>query len=900
MGLFAAVGAGAFAAQTPAATTAKKDDTQVLEKFEVTGSRIKRVDFETPAPVETFTIQDIEAKGYTNIGDFMQSLPFNTGNETSIYQTAGFQRGAVTTNLRGLGSQRFLTLINGRRSVPYALVSPNSGTRQVFDFNSLPAAAIEGVEFLKDGASALYGSDAITGVLNIKLKKNFSGLATSLYYGNTLKGTGGDTGTRQASVVAGAGAGKTKIMTAFDAKMANSNFIRDYGITTTDYSWMGTNKGLNQNSTASFPAPLTLTRTQAAAIGVPFPNVAATVNSWTFVVNGGTPTANPTLSAFVPAPANPASPTAVLLGNENRYNFSATYQMYPAYDYISNFTAIEHEFSDKLKFFAELMYSKNSTYYAFTPVPITFSTEGLTLPATNPYNPFGIPLTTLTTRATFVPVRKFDTESTSANMLIGLKGTVLNGWDWETGLSTGYNNVSTVSRNAIRATTLQAALNGTTRATAFNPFGPSEPAVIAGLTTVSPSSSRTDGLSFDASVTGKLFDLPAGGVGLAAGVEMRNDKQRVDPDTAAYVGSGGGSPLQGKRTVSSQYIEITAPLYKSKAMGSAEMQLAGRHEHYSDFGDTTKPKVGVKVRLPDTKYVNLVIRGSYSESFQAPPLGLLYASQTISFTSGLVQDPLRLQDPPTQLRNVSGGNPTLLPEVGKAKYVGGVIELPKFRNLSLSVDFFDFRLNQFIVSPSTNYLLTANGIAQFPNAIVRDNSLGNPGPILRIETVPANNPAAYQIYRGLDYGFRYSLRNTRTGSYVFSGTATQTIKIGTDSGLGGGFFNNAGYYFNPRWRGTASAAWNYKEYGASLTADYTHHWYNDGFTTQGWGENPLTIIGSQVRYTGFWNSTITLGASNLLNARPWANGRDTTGVSSGISGQATLGRLLYVRVRKEF
>lgn len=896
--LIVALAISAVCAQTPPAAPAAAAEPQKLEKFEVTGSRIKRLDFETPAPVETFSSQDMEAKGYANIGDFMQSLPFNSSSSNSIFQTSSFQRGASTTNVRGLGAQRFLTLVNGRRTTPYALVSPNSGTRQVFDFNSLPAAAIESVEFLKDGASAIYGSDAITGVFNVKLKKNFSGLSTGLFYGNTLKGTGGDTGVLQASVVAGAGSGKTKIMTAFDAKTANSNFLRDYGVATTDFSDLGLNKGSNLNSTAAFPAALTLTRAQATALGLEFPNVTAA--SWTFVSKGGKPSGTPTLAQFGPAPGNPANANAVLVGNENRYNFSETFQIYPAYDYVSNFTSFEHEFSSNLKAFGELMYSKNSTYYAFTPVPITFSTEGLVLPVNNPYNPFGLALTTLSTRATFIPVRKFDTEATTANFLFGFKGTVLDKWDWETGVSTGFSNVASVSRNAIRAATLQAALNGTTRATAFNPFGPSDPAVIAGLTTVSPSSSRADSLAFDASVAGKLFDLPAGGVNMAAGFEARNEKLQVNPDTAAYLGSGGGSALTGKRVVSSQYIEVTAPLFKSPALGSAEIQLAGRHEYYSDFGNTTKPKVGAKLRLPDTRYINLVLRASYSESFQAPPLGLLYASQTVSFTSGVLQDPLRLQDPPTQLRNVSGGNPNLLPETGKVKYFGGVIEFPKFRNFSMNVDFFDIRLNQFIVSPSTTYLLTTNGLAQFPNAIVRDTTLGNPGPILRVETVPSNNPAAYQIYRGLDYGFRYQVRNTRTGAYSVSAMATQILKRGSDSGLGAGFFNNAGYNYDPRWKGNVTTAWNYKDYGASLTADYTHHWFNDGYTVAGWGENPLTVMSAQLRYSGFMKSTFSLGASNLLNVRPPANGRETTGFAPSTSGPTTLGRFIYMRVRREF
>jgi hypothetical protein len=210
------------------------------------------------------------------------------------------------------------------------------------------------------------------------------------------------------------------------------------------------------------------------------------------------------------------------------------------------------------------------------------------------------------------------------------------------------------------------------------------------------------------------------------------------------------------------------------------------------------------------------------------------------------------------------------------------------------------RIKQVIVTPSSAYLYTANGRAQFPNGIVRDNSLGNPGPILRVESVPSNNPSAYQIYRGFDFGGKYTLRNTRTGDYQFSADVTQILKTGSDSGLGGGFFNNAGYYYNPRWKGQAATSWSYKDYGAAVTADWTGHWYNDGYTAQGWGENPFTVIGTQLRYSGFWNSTISVGASNLMNNRPPPNGRQILGFDPNTYGAGVLGRFLYVRVRKEF
>ena len=907
-GLVSLFGASALLAQQPATgsgtttgTTPKKDEPQKLEKFEVTGSRIKRLDYETPAPVATFSVADIEAKGYTNIGDFIQSMPFNSGTANSIYQTASFLRGAATTNLRGLGSQRFLTLVNNRRAVPYALT--NSGNRSVFDFNSLPVAALESIELLKDGASAIYGSDAITGVLNIKLKKNFSGLSLGLFYGNTLgEGHGGDTGTLDVSAVAGVGNNKTRIMTALNVKTANSNFVHDYGTQTTDFSYLGTNKGLNQNSTSNWPANLSLTRAQAAAVGLPFPNVAATVTSWTYVVNGGTPTGTPTLSQFVPAPANPANPNAVLVGNENRYNFAQTFAIYPAYDYISNYTSLEHEFSDSVKAFAEVTYAKNSTYFAFTPGVITFSTEGLTLPANNPYNPFGIPVTTLTARANFGPVRKFDTEGTATNLVGGLRGTVMNRWDWESAVSYGASNVSTVSRNAIRATTYQAALNGTTRQTALNPFGPSDnQTLVNGLFTTSTAANKADSLAWDASASGKIFELPAGDVGVAFGGEIRNDKLTTNPDTAAYLGSGGGQPLKGRRTLSAQFVEITAPLYRSPELGSVEIQAAGRHEHYSDFGDTTKPKYGAKWRLPSNRFINVVLRGSYGESFQAPALGLLYASQTVAFSSTVQQDPLRPQDPPVQQRIVTGGNPNLLPETAKVKYAGAVFEdIVGIKDLSFSVDYFDMRINQVIVTPSSTFLLSERGRAQFPNAIVRDTTLGNPGPILRIESVPSNNPAAYQMYRGFDFGIRYQLRNTRTGNYSFAADATQIKKTGSDSGLGGNFFNNTGLYYNPRWKANAGIAWRYTNIGANLNADWTHHYYNDAYTVQGWGENPYTLIHASVVYAGLWNMSITIGANNLFDNRPPANGRESIGFDPNAYGPGVLGRMLYVRVRKEF
>jgi iron complex outermembrane receptor protein len=859
-------------AQTPAAT-----ETVVLEKFEVTGSRVKRLDLETPAPVVSYGTQEIESKGYTNIGDFIQSLPFNTGSANSIYQTASFTRGAATTNPRGLGSQRFLTLIDGRRPATYAL--PTGGNRQVFDFNSLPSAAIESVEFLKDGASAIYGADALTGVFNVKLKKNYSGLSTSGYYGNTF---GHDTGISQFSVVGGASSDKARAMVAFDFKTANSNYLRDYGVKTTDYSLtLGTNKGANLNSTLNWPANITVNTALAQAAGL-------ASASGTLIVTGGAPTSNPTLASFSQVSAVPAA---------NRYNFAQTLQLYPSYDYLSGYAQFEYDVAESIKAFATIAVSNNSTYYAFTPGVINFPSESLSVPTNSPYNPFGIPLTTLLGRTSFGPVRKFDTESTSASFVGGVRGTLAAVWDWESAVSYGFSEVTSIARNAIRATTFQSALNGTLSGfsgTFFNPFGPNPQGLVNALFTSSTGVNKGEGLAWDANISnGNIFSLPAGDIGFAAGVELRQDVIRTNPDTSAYVGSGGGLPLNGERDVSSAYVELTIPLIARML----EVQLAGRHENYSDFGSTTNPKIGAKFDIPENRFVNVMLRASYSESFQAPALPLLFASQTTGFSSTVLADPDRPDDPPQQRRIVTGGNPNLLPEEGETYYGGMVVEVPAVKGLSFNIDYFRFRIDQVIVTPSATFLLSTRGRAQFPSAIVRESP---GGPISRIESVPSNNPAAYQLYRGYDLGVQYRLPQTPFGDFNFAADVTRTEEIGSDSGLGGGYFNNIGLYNNPKWRGNASVGWRRENLSATLGADYIGSYYNDAYTVLGWPESSVTTFNGTISYRGLRKTTISVGMNNILDERPPENGRATEGFDTSTYGASALGRFAYIRIRREF
>ena len=886
-GLFSILSVGLIAAESDKKKTdEKKDDTQKLEAFEVTGSRVKRLDYETASPVVTFTAAAIEEKGYATLGEFIQSLPYNNATGNSEFTAASFVTGAVTINPRGLGSNRVLSLVNGRRAIPYALTQSSGGTpATVFNFNSIPQSAIDRVEFLKDGASAIYGSDAITGVFNMILKKNYEGSSIDITLSNTLKH---DTLRKTVSIFTGLSRDGWEITGGATLQSRHASFISDYGVTTTDYRYLGP-KGSNFNSTIFHPSYLSLSAAQATASGLG-------TTAGFYIIPNGVGTANPTKASFVNIGAS-----SVGIPNSNRYDFANVTQVYPSSESGSGYASILKVLNPQVSAFANFMYSRSLTHYELQPYGFTTSLAGITFPATNPYNPTGLSLTNTTTtapytfRGDYLPKREVISNTLSG--VAGLRGTARRIWNWEIGVSYGKNETMRDS-DLIRVADMQAALNGTTRATAYNPFGPSDnPDIEKNLYTRSRGlDGEISSLSYDANISGSFYQLPfrgAGELGLAAGYENRHDELISNPEPNNYIGFTATTPYKGTRNSNSGYVELTAPVQKW-----LEFQFAARHERYSDFGNTTKPKVGAKLRLPSNKFVNVILRGSYSESFKAPDLGQLYAPQSNAVTSNSILDPLRPQDAARQLPTRVGGNPSLKPEEGKVQYTGAVFEVPAVKGLSFSVDFFDVQITNVISSLSATYLLSAEGRRLFPDAITRDNTLSNPGPITAIRAI--SNNLGLQLYRGLDYGARYSLRNTRFGNFTFNAEVTQVIKKGSDAGTGAGFFDNTGLAYDIRWRYNYGVSWSRKNFSARVTADIVGKYFNDNWATPGWGENVYTIINPSISYRGFKKMSITVGSSNVFDNRPPALGWRAIGFEDRLYGAGALGVSAYVRVRREF
>jgi outer membrane receptor protein involved in Fe transport len=868
----------------PAADAAGKT---VLERFEVTGSRVKRLDYETASPVITFTAAAIEDKGYATLGEFVQSLPYNNNSAVSEFTTGSFITGAATINPRGLGSNRLLTLVNGRRGVPYALTNSSSGTPQtVFNFNSIPQSAIDRVEFLKDGASAIYGSDAITGVFNIILKKNYEGSSVDATFGSSLKH---DTMRKTVSLFTGLSKDGWEITGGVTVQSRNASFIKDYGVTTTNYTYLG-QKGQNMNSAIFNPSYLFFS---SAALAT---SSGLGTAAGYYIIPNGVPTANPTRSSFTYVGTSSAN-----IPNSNRYDFANVTQLFPSSESGGAYANVTRVLNPHLTAFANVMFSRALTHYELQPYGFTTSLAGLTLPASNPFNPTGLNLAVTATsspfgfRSTYLPKR--EVASTTLSGIAGLRGTIRQKWNWESAVSYGKNE-TTRDSDLISTASMQAALNGTTRATAWNPFGPSEnPDLEKSLYTRSRGlDGKIDSLSFDFSVNGVVMELPwrgAGELGVAAGFEHRHDTLTSNPEPNNFIGFTATTSFKGDRDSDSLYLEVTAPVQKW-----LEIQLAGRHERYSDFGNTTKPKAGVKLRLPNNRFLNVVLRASYSESFKAPDLGQLYQPQSNAVTTASLLDPLRPQDAARQLPTRVGGNPNLKPEEGKVQYSGAVFEVPAVRGLSFSIDYFDTQITNVINSLSATYLLSAEGRRLFPDAVQRDNSVQNPGPILRIASI--SNNLGLQLYRGIDYGVRYTLRNTRTGSYFFAAEATQVIKAGRDPGTGTGFFNNTGLAFDIEWRYNYSLGWSYKNWSSRVAVDVVGKFFNDNWTAAGWGENVFAIVNPSVSYRGFARTTLTVGVTNVLDTRPPPNGFRSLGFDDRIYGAGALGIAGYVRVRKQF
>jgi iron complex outermembrane receptor protein len=701
-------------AQTPAATTETGTGNTVV----ITGSNIARSDYEGPQSTIIYDSQKIERTGARTVTELLQKLPQNTAGFTDQVNTGlSFSPGAAAASLRGLGVKATLVLLNGRRVAPFPLAQ--NGTDAFVDLNGIPISAVERIEILKEGASAVYGSDAIAGVINVILKTNYTGAEVETYYGNT---TEKDAAEVRESFLSGFANEKFHIMVTGNYMHRNplADVDRDFS-ESADHRRQG---GLDLRSVRSNPGTIFFSGNAMFPDGV------------VAVPPGGNGRTN------VPGfdPNTYFLPGILPDGNfRNRFDFNKYTELiseterwggylsfgYTLFDWSDKSApsdgkeakAFVPRVGPKLEFFGEAGYQSIKSVTRVAPTPPDSAGDNIFVPATNPYNPFGEDVQFLW-RAVEAGPRRDRVETDDYRYLGGLRLSELpKNWTAEVAFLYTEDNVVDHSYGGfLSVAKVQAALNDTNPATALNIFGDGQginnPNTIKGLV-IKP---RNDGIAYiygeDFKANGEVFDLPAGPIKLAIGGEYREEAlaQRTSEPLGTIVGFGGAGS-DGDRDVRSLFYEFAIPVTSDKwnipGVRKLEFSIAQRYDDYSDFGNVTKPKFGFAWK----PLGGLLVRGAYSEGFRAPSLPELFTGAVNSFDT--VVNPRTGIG--TDVPITTGGNPNLLPETSYSYFLGFVADPPFIPGLTLQVDFYRIEQRNLISQPTAQFI-----VDNFPNDVTYD------------------------------------------------------------------------------------------------------------------------------------------------------------------------------------
>jgi iron complex outermembrane receptor protein len=791
-----------------------------VERVIVTGSNIPTAEETGPNPVDTYRPADLEKLGIRNAQDLQTFLPQEAGGTVNLNIGNGGD-GTVQINLRGLLPKETLILIDGKR---FAFGSLGfAGFSQGQDINLIPFPMIDHIDILKDGASAVYGSDAVTGVVNFFLIHKFRGLEIGGNYGNTNLGASNEMGEWEAWIKAGTGDDKTDIVVVADFwKRTGGVFSSDRQISSNG----------NFNRFGGFDVR---SSNEPGRVG----NRRLIPNLF-FSANTPPPHSAPNLatSPFYISPAafnirthfNRLGNLVPGDGNYSAYNFAAVTPALPPADRQSFYGSYVRDLCDKyLTLFADFKFVRsffNSSLAAvpFVPDPfkipnfnVGFSSDGISVPISNPFNPFtvadatipnffpdgsGLPVTTGVRYRGINDTGHRSEHFTYWDTLfdVGLKGEMgefgdyLKTWNWELGFRYSRNEGQNLSIGEVSQPGLRDALLDTNPATAFNPFlglfGQNSTAARSRVYVTLQNSGEFELPLGYVTVNGDLFNLPAGPVSFAIGGEYRGERMTRDRDslnqTFNSIGSVDGQGFRVNRDVWSIYQEVrvpfTSPTWNFPGFYSFEVDFAEREEWYSQNTSTVlapfqpastsqyngqRPKVSVRWQPVDPKYMGaLTLRGSYTEAFHAPTLFEMTPAGSQNFP--LIGDPFsRVNESPYQIEERISGNPFIQPEVAY-EWSYGIVYSPKWlKGLTLSADWWHIDLRSLISSLGAQFIIEADlpGLVfrtpPPPNTPPLPNGQPDRGPVTLV--IDPNENLSGAIFEGLDYEAIYILDSSIFG-----------------------------------------------------------------------------------------------------------------------------------------
>jgi iron complex outermembrane receptor protein len=738
---------GAGVALSMVATGAVAQQAQKVDRIEVTGTNIKRVDTETVAPVEIITREQIERTGQPTIADVLRNIPANSAGSFGESFSNSFAPGAAGISLRGLGQKTTLVLINGRRTAGYGFAQNLQDT--FVDLNSIPSSAVERVEVLKDGASAVYGSDAIAGVVNVILRKDYKGVELGARAGRlegkndyrfNITGGMGDLAKDRWNVMGTLDYYKRDFLAFSDTDFGHSRDMRGYagGRNAESLTGAGTwrqlsaTNALTPNFRAISECPGTvLTGPQAVARGL----IAAPLGNTAFNIAGNTFCSKDFNDQFTALPET------------ERWGFigRATFDI-----------------SDKTRAYAELGLSRVDTFQTFQ-APFFAGTTGL-IPTSAGLSPFtynvnfapGVAGNPFSTNARYNGVqadlgtRNNDISSDSTRFLAGVNWTAMN-IDFDSAVGYSKNEVESQNQNRMTLSGTSAAFGvpstrqppiPTSTSSTYNLDRPStnSQAVRDSISITFPRKSESELKFIDTRGSTEFGKLPGGPIGLAVGAEWREEKLKDRPADVAQQGlilGQGITATDGDRRNYAVFAEASLPLTKM-----VEANLAFRHDKYSDYGSSTVPKVGVKIRPTST----LLVRANWGKGFRAPSLPEISPSVATFFTS--VIDPLNNQI--TQISGVFAGNPNLEAEKSTSWTAGFVWE--PVRDGSIGVSYYNIEWKNIVASQSFQSIVNAGG----PN-VIRD-----PATNAIVTVLSGYTNANEHKTNGIDLDARYAF-NTAIG-----------------------------------------------------------------------------------------------------------------------------------------
>jgi len=796
-------------AQDAAATD--EADATTLETVEVTGSRLKRADVEGAVPVLVISRAQIDASGDVSVADVLRDTTFASfGNFRP--QSGSSAQSLASIDLRGLGSGRTLVLIDGRRA-PTSPQAASSGS----DLNAIPLAAVERIEILSDGASAVYGSDAIGGVVNVITRRDFNGAEIRIGRGVTDV-TGGDL--EDMSVVFGSSNDTTRIIGGASSSKRGMVFTRDQ---------IGYVRG-----------------------------VSAFGNNYT------TPTG---LITRVPGFACDSGGFYLLANGRCSFDFNAVAANEAKISNTAVFLRADHQINDNWNIYSTANVTKVESFGRYAPVP------GLVTAAENGPGDIvrdnGLP-TFYRHRFAAAGNRDGFTNSTNSDFLLGVQGQLTDTIGLDVGLRHTNYDFAEVGRGYIISSLANAAVNAGLY-DLRNPFGASPDVLGSFTTTIARNSGwQTDEVyaisNFD------VFEMGGGTSNAVVGVEHRQDdyNDTYDPLSASggILGSAGNSSA-GSRDSSALFFELLLPF-----TSSFDITLAGRYDDYSDVGSATSPKVAFRWQPLD----NLTFRGSYGEGFRAPGLDIL--TQNTTFSAEPINDRrscLAASSPVTcsiQVDTFFQANPNLLPEESKQFSLGLVYD--PFEWLDVSLDYYNIEVNDTISAITAQDVVnSSNDPATFGPIPPGVSLIRSPltGEITEITSgyvnagVLSTNGVDMRIGTDFDLNEWGSLTNQLNLSWVNSYEVEGVSGITTeDIGLVGA----------PEYRAALLNTWTYGDFSFGWNINYIHRQKNPPsldpvtrvFLSPGGDVGAYATHDIQMTWQAPWNGTVAIGATNVGNRFP--------------------------------